>query len=88
MSEIEWEMKYKALAASIDDEKYVKNAETLVRLTCEVAAHSGHAVYDVFDMMLSAVRSVSATDNAYRQGHAVGVLEGRRLGPYRDLRRR
>lgn len=86
MSDNEWEMKYKALVADIGDEKYVKNAELLVKTALEVSAHSGYAVCDVFEFLLSAARSVSATDDAYKLGHAAGVIEGRRLGQSRFAR--
>ena len=52
----EWEAKYNALAAGIEDPALIANAEQLVRAAAELATTAGLPFAEVWPAMLEAIR--------------------------------
>lgn len=52
----EWEMRYKALAAGITDQRMIDNAERIVETAVRMAATMPASLEDVFYMVLQAIQ--------------------------------
>lgn len=56
----EWEAKYQALLAGIDNPEYIKNAEKLVQSAIDLSATSGQPFESTFWAMLKVVGLVQS----------------------------
>lgn len=63
----EWEVKYKALAAGISDQRLIVNAETLVRAATQLSATTAQPFDAVFYAMMEAIRLQQGRTNPARR---------------------
>jgi hypothetical protein len=54
----EWEVKYKALCAGIEDPELIKNAEKVMELAIHIAATRAVSLEEVVDELLKVIRGL------------------------------